>query len=137
MMKILRFLVCFLVSFAAVYLGGYGNLVNDVSPPLAVYTFLGVVIVLSIITFLLWEMYLSLKAQISELSSRVVELEEKNKILKKLPTANSLKYSCRQSFLCKNFSKSVENRLKIWYTYLKMPWKGEFVWNMLRLVKQA
>ena len=78
-MKILRFLVCFLISFAAVYLGGYGNLVNDVSPSLAVYTFFGIVIVLSVLVFLLLEMYLSFKARINELSLRVEALEEKNK----------------------------------------------------------
>ena len=78
MKKVLRFLLCCAISFAVVYLSGYGNLMNDLSDSLVAVTFFGAVIVLSILVFLLLEMYLSFKNKIGELSNRIEELE-KNK----------------------------------------------------------
>ncbi len=78
MKRVLRFLLCCAVSFAVVYLSGYGNLMNDLSDSLVAVTLIGAVIVLSILVFLLLEMYLSFKSKIEELSSRIDELE-KNK----------------------------------------------------------
>ena len=77
MLKIFRFLVCCIVSFAVVYLSGYGNLMNDVSESLAITAFCGASIVLAIVIYLIWEMYLSFKAKIIELSKRIDELENK------------------------------------------------------------
>ena len=75
--RILRFLICCIISFAVVYLSGYGNLMNNIAESLAVSTFCGASIVLSIVIFLLLEMHLSYKNKISELSKRIDELENK------------------------------------------------------------
>ena len=78
MKRVLRYLLCLVISFLVVYLSGYGNLMNDLSDSLVAVTFIGAVIVLSILAFLLLEMYLSFKNKIGELSNRIEELE-KNK----------------------------------------------------------
>ena len=77
-MKILRFIVCFLISLALVFLSGYGNTIDDISESLAITTFFGAVLVLTIIIFLLLEMFLSFKTKIDKLSRRIDELENKN-----------------------------------------------------------
>lgn len=79
MKRALSALICFVVSFIIVYLSGYGNLMNDISESLAITTFIGAVLVLSIILILLWEMHLSLKGKINDLSKRIEELEEKSR----------------------------------------------------------
>ena len=75
--KILRFFVCCIVSFVVVYLSGYGNLMNDLTDSLVVTTFCGASIVLSIVLFLILEIYLSNKHKINELTKRIDELENK------------------------------------------------------------
>ena len=75
--KILRFFVCCIVSFVVVYLSGYGNLMNDLTDSLVITTFCGASIVLSIVLFLIWELYLSNKRKINELTKRIDELENK------------------------------------------------------------
>ena len=77
MWKLFRFFVCVVISFAVVYLSGYGNLMNDISESLAVTTFCGGGIVLSVIVFLIWEIYLSNKNKINEMTQRIEELENK------------------------------------------------------------
>ena len=77
MVKIFRFFVCCVVSFAVVYLSGYGNLMNDIAESLAVTAFCGASIVLSIVLFLILEIYLSNKHKINELTKRIDELENK------------------------------------------------------------
>lgn len=52
---------------------------NDISESLAVTAFFGAVLVLTLLTALLWELYLSLKGKISELTKRIEKLEEKNR----------------------------------------------------------
>ena len=75
MKRALRVLICCFVSFIAVYLSGYGNLMNDISESLVVTTFLGAVFVLSIVFILIWEMYL----KIIDLTKRIEELEQNKK----------------------------------------------------------
>ena len=78
MKRVLRILICCLVSVIVVYFSGYGNLMDDISESLAVTTFIGAVLVLSMVLILLLECYLNLKNKISMLSKRIDELEEKN-----------------------------------------------------------
>ncbi len=79
MKRALRFLLCVVVSFIVVYLSGYGNLMNDISESLAITSFVGAVIVLSLLAILLLEMYLSFKNKINELSKRIDELVQNKK----------------------------------------------------------
>ncbi len=76
MKRILRFLLCVVLSFIIVYLSGYENLMNHISPSLATVTFIGAVIVVSIFAFLLLEVYLMFKWRINDLSKRIDELEQ-------------------------------------------------------------
>ena len=78
MKRALRICICLIVSFIVVLLSGYGNLMNDVTESLAVTTFLGAMLVLSIFLVLLWELFLSFQVKINELAKRIEELEEKN-----------------------------------------------------------
>ena len=82
MKRVLRILICCLVSVIVVYFSGYGNLMDDISESLAVTTFIGAVLVLSMVLILLLECYLNLKNKISKLSKRIDELEEKNSATK-------------------------------------------------------
>lgn len=79
MKRVLRFLVCFVVLLAALWLSGYGNLMNDISESLAITSFIGASVVLAIIAFLIWEMYLHFKNKIAVLTKKIEELEEKLK----------------------------------------------------------
>ena len=82
MKRVLRILICCLVSVIVVYFSGYGNLMDDISESLAVTTFIGAVLVLSMVLILLLECYLNLKNKINMLSKRIDELEEKNRATK-------------------------------------------------------
>ena len=75
MKRALRILICCLISLALVYLSGYGNLMNDISESLAVTTFIGAVIVLSIILILPLEIYVYFKNKFNNLTKRIEELE--------------------------------------------------------------
>lgn len=79
MKRALRIFISLIASFVCVYLSGYGNLMNDISESSAVTAFFGAVLVLTLLTALLWELYLSLKGKISELTKRIEKLEEKNR----------------------------------------------------------
>ena len=79
MKKVVRFLICYILSCGAVYLSGYGNLMNEISPSLATTTFLFSALVLSVIAFLMLELYLSHKNKIRELTARVERLEAESK----------------------------------------------------------
>ncbi len=72
----IRFLICFAASFVAVYLSGYGNTVGDISESLAITTFIGAVVLVSVICTMIWNTYASLKNEIKELQTRIDELEE-------------------------------------------------------------
>ena len=77
MKRVIRFFICFFVSFVAVYLSGYGYLMNDISDSLAATVLLGASSVLSIFAFLLLETYLTFKTKIIQLSKRIDELEKR------------------------------------------------------------
>ena len=76
-MKILRYALCFFIAFFGVYLGGVVNLVNnDISESMAISSFFGVVVLVSLIIYGLLEMYLNFKKKIDDLVWRVEQLEE-------------------------------------------------------------
>ena len=74
--RALRFLVSYLVSGVAVYLSGYGNLMEDVMPDVAARTFLLSTLVIAVIVMLIWEMYLGFRNRINDLTKRIEELEQ-------------------------------------------------------------
>lgn len=79
-MKILRYALCFFIAFFGVYLGGVVNLVNnDISESMAISSFFGVVVLVSLIVYGLLEMYLNFKKKIDDLVWRVEQLEESMK----------------------------------------------------------
>ena len=67
-MKFLRYALCFFIAFLGVYLGGVVNLVNnDISESMAISSFFGVVVLVSLIVYGLLEMYLNFKKKIDDL----------------------------------------------------------------------
>ena len=73
MKHLFRYLISFAISFVLVLISGYRNLASDISESLAVTSFFGAVIVISLILFVLIEMYVKIK----RLSKRISELEKK------------------------------------------------------------
>ena len=71
--KILMFLLCFLVTVFALFFSGFPNLVDDLSESLAIATFLGISVLLTVIVFAITEMFLKIK----QLTERLNKLEEK------------------------------------------------------------
>ena len=78
MKKILRFIICYAVSFGALFLCGYSNLMYFISPPLAAYTFCASAFVFAIIIWGILEIHLNIKQKILELSKRIEHLENEN-----------------------------------------------------------
>ncbi len=74
---LIRFLICFAASFIAVYLSGYGNTVVDISESLAITTFFGAVLLLSVLCTIIWSIYSNLKSEIKKLNAKIDELEER------------------------------------------------------------
>ena len=72
--KGLRFLASYIISGAALYLSGYGNLVENVAPPKGEITFFLFSLIIAVIVTLIWEMYL----KIIDLSKRLEEMEERD-----------------------------------------------------------
>ncbi|MBR5453622.1 MAG: hypothetical protein IKV54_06040 [Clostridia bacterium] len=83
MYKVLRFLLCYAIAFAALYISGYENLMNDISESMALTTFFMSALVLGVVAFLILELYLSFKRKIARLTERIDKLEEENRNLKK------------------------------------------------------
>ena len=75
-MKILRYAICFFIAFFGVHLSGFPYLVNDIPESMAVPSFFGTVLLVSLIIFAMLEMYLSFKKKFDDLVYRVSELEE-------------------------------------------------------------
>lgn len=75
-MKLLRYALCFIVSFFGLYLLGIQNLVSAHDPTDALAIFLGIVLLVSFIVFAILEMYLNFKKKFDDLVYRVSELEE-------------------------------------------------------------
>lgn len=71
--KILRFLASYIISGVAIYLSGYGNLVENVAPPKGSITFFLFSLIIAVIVTLIWELYL----KIIDLSKRLKEMEER------------------------------------------------------------
>jgi len=75
MKRLLRFLVCFAVSFCSLWVIGYGNLMNNLEGSLPALIYLGSTFILSVVFILFWELYLYSKKKIDELNICVEELE--------------------------------------------------------------
>lgn len=71
--KALRFLISYFVSTVAIYISGYGNLLENIAPAKAAPRFFLSTLVIAIIVTLIWEMYL----KIIDLSKRLKEIEER------------------------------------------------------------
>lgn len=74
--RVLRFTASYLISFAAISLSGYGELMECVHPDAVPRIFLLSVLVIAVIVTLIWEMHLGNKNKIKELEARISELEE-------------------------------------------------------------
>ena len=74
-MKVVRFFICFMISFAIVSLSGYGNLMNDISESLAATTFIATTLIITIFLTVFVEIYLNLRNKINTLTKRIEELE--------------------------------------------------------------
>jgi len=70
-MKILRYALCFIVSYFGLYLSGFPNPVSDLHPNTATRSALGAVFIVSLIVFAILEMYLKFKNKIDDLLYRV------------------------------------------------------------------
>lgn len=75
-MKILRYALCFIVSYFGLYLSGFPNLVSDLHPNTATWSAFGAAFIVSLIVFAIFEMYLNFKKKFDDLVYRVSELEE-------------------------------------------------------------
>ena len=73
------FLMCFFASAVLLLLSGYGNFMNNISESLAVSTFFGGAVVIAIVFFLMLQMYLNVKKQLTDIYQRIEELEGKKK----------------------------------------------------------
>ena len=84
MKRVLRILLCIVASFAALYLTGFGWLMDDMTNgSRIVWLFLGTSLLVATGFVLLWELYLHCKQEARELSERVDELEAEIRQLKK------------------------------------------------------
>ena len=72
----LRFLISYLVSGVALYLSGYGNLMEGVMPDVATRIFLLSTLVIAVIVIFIWEIYLGFNKRINDLTKRIDELGE-------------------------------------------------------------
>ncbi len=73
MKRFFRYLIAYAISLILVFLSGYGNLMENISESLAVTSFIGATVILSLIIFVLIEMYIKTKS----LSKRIKEIESK------------------------------------------------------------
>lgn len=75
-MKILRYAICFFIAFFGVHLSGFPYLVNDIPESMAVPSFFGTVLFVSLIIFAILETHLNFKKKFDALAWRVEQLEE-------------------------------------------------------------
>lgn len=75
-MKILRYALCFIVSYFGLYLSGFPNLVSDLHPNTATWSAFGAAFIVSLIVFAILEMYLNFKKKFDDLARRVEQLKE-------------------------------------------------------------
>ena len=84
MKRLLRILLCYIASFAGLYLSGFGWLMSHMeNESQIVWLFLGTSLLFAMIFVLLWELYLYSKRETSELTERIDELEAEIRRLKK------------------------------------------------------
>ena len=84
MKRVWRFLLSYAVSFASLFLIGYGWLMSAMeNASRMVWLFLGSSLLLAVIFTLIWELFLCEREQTRELTVRVNELETEVKGLKK------------------------------------------------------
>ena len=75
MKKILKFLLCCILSFGILYVVGFGIWSNDLSEGEALLALLGSTLILASLAFSVWELYLKQKNEMEALSERVARLE--------------------------------------------------------------
>ena len=75
---LIRFILSYLVSCAALYLAGYGNLMNNMSESLAVTTFLFTAIIPAVLATMILTGNANLKNKIKSLEKRIDQLENKD-----------------------------------------------------------
>ena len=75
-MKILRYALCFIVSYFGLYLSGFPNLVSDLHPNTATWSAFGAAFIVSLIVFAILEMSLNFKKKFDDLARRVEQLKE-------------------------------------------------------------
>lgn len=84
MKRVLQFLLCYIASFAGLFVTGYGWLMSCIeNEARIVWLFLGSSLLLSVIFFLIWALFLHEKEQTRELAARVDQLETEVRELKK------------------------------------------------------
>ena len=84
MKRALRILLCYVASFAGLWLIGFGWLMSSMeNGSQMAWLFLGSALVLSLVFTLIWELYLHSKEQVRELTTRIDELEAEIRRLKK------------------------------------------------------
>ena len=84
MKKALRILLCYVASFAGLWLIGFGWLMSSMeNESRIVWLFFGSALLLSLVFTLIWELYLHSKDQVRELTARIDELEAEIRRLKK------------------------------------------------------
>ena len=91
MKRALRILLCYVASFAGLWLIGFGWLMSSMeNGSQMAWLFLGSALVLSLVFTLIWELYLHGKDRMQEMSLRVDELEAE---IRQLNTQNILEES--------------------------------------------
>ena len=84
MKRVLRILLCYVVSFAGLWLIGFGWLMSSMeNESQMVWLLLGAALLLSLVFTLIWELYLHSKDRMQEMSLRVDELEAEIRQLNK------------------------------------------------------
>ena len=84
MKRLLRILLCYIASFAALYLSGFGWLMESMTnESRIVWLFLSASLLVATGFLLLWELYLHTKRETTELTERIDTLEAEVRTLKK------------------------------------------------------
>ena len=84
MKRALRILLCYVASFAGLWLIGFGWLMSSMeNESQMVWLLLGAALLLSLVFTLIWELYLHSKDRMQEMSLRVDELEAEIRQLNK------------------------------------------------------
>lgn len=83
MKRLLRILLCYIASFAGLYLSGFGWLMESMTnESRIVWLFLGTSLLVATGFVLLWELYLHTKRETAELTERIDALEAEVRTLR-------------------------------------------------------